>query len=92
VINNEANNVCPDCNNWQDKYGDHALTCKVSSGPIDKHNSIINAIFGQMKSANISCSSEEFNPMKDRSRERPGDIYYMADFDIFGQAFCKTLA
>jgi hypothetical protein len=38
-----------------------------------------------MKQANISCSSESFNP-QNPTRHRPGDIF-MADFDYFGDAY-----
>jgi hypothetical protein len=51
---------------------------------IDKHNSIVNGIFGHMKKANITCSSETFNPMND-TRQRAGDIY-MPEFDMYGDA------
>ena len=76
---------CPDCGKEQDKFGHHALSCKVASGSIDKHNSIVNGIYKQLKQASITCSSEAFNPMKD-NRERPGDIY-MPEFDVYGDAF-----
>jgi Reverse transcriptase (RNA-dependent DNA polymerase) len=76
---------CPDCGKDQDNYGHHALSCKVASGAIDKHNSIVNGIFGLLKKAHITCSSEAFNPMKD-NQERPGDIY-MPEFDVYGDAF-----
>ena len=76
---------CPDCGKNQDKYGHHALSCKVASGSIDKHNSIVNGIFKHLKQAFITCCSEAFNPMKD-NRERPGDIY-MPEFDVYGDAF-----
>ena len=76
---------CPDCGSLQDNFGHHALSCRVGSVSIDKHNSIVRAIFTQMKQAKISCSMEAFNPMND-SRQRPGDIH-MADFDSFGDAF-----
>ena len=76
---------CPDCGSLQDKFGHHALSCRVGSVSIDKHNSIVRAIYSQMKQARISCSMEAFNPMND-SRQRPGDIH-MADFDNYGDAF-----
>jgi hypothetical protein len=76
---------CPDCGMNQDNYGHHALSCKVASGSIDKHNSIVDGIFRRLKKAHITCSSEAFNPMKD-NRERPGDIY-MPAFDVYGDAF-----
>jgi hypothetical protein len=76
---------CPDCGSLQDKFGHHALSCRVGSVAIDKHNSIVRAIFSHMKQAKISCSMEAFNPMSD-SRQRPGDIH-MSDFDNFGDAF-----
>jgi hypothetical protein len=76
---------CPDCGKDQDRYGHHALSCKVASGSIDKHNSIVNGIFKQLKQASITCCSEAFNPMND-TRQRPGDIY-MPEFDVYGDAF-----
>jgi hypothetical protein len=76
---------CPDCGKNQDIYGDHATSCKNAAGVIDKHNSIVNSIFLTMKQANISCSSESFNP-QNPTRQRPGDIF-MADFDYFGDAY-----
>jgi hypothetical protein len=50
--------VCPDCGKDQDNYGDHALSCKTSSGSIDRHNSIVYGIFMQLKKAAIIVSSE----------------------------------
>jgi hypothetical protein len=76
---------CPDCGKFQDNFGHHALSCKKNTGAIEKHNSIVNSIFLQMKAAGISCCSEAFNPMKDCS-QRPGDIY-MPEFDVRGDAF-----
>lgn len=76
---------CPDCGKIQDNYGHHALSCRVASGSIDKHNSIVDNIFRRLKKAHITCSSEAYNPMKD-NRERPGDIY-MPAFDVYGDAF-----
>jgi hypothetical protein len=32
---------CPDCGKQQDKFGHHVMCCKVASGAIDKHNSIV---------------------------------------------------
>jgi hypothetical protein len=34
---------CPDCGKQEDKFDHHAMCCKVASGAIDKHNSIVNA-------------------------------------------------
>ena len=76
---------CPDCGKTMDKFGHHALSCRKASGAIEKHNSIVNSIFLQMKAAGINCCSEAFNPMKD-CRQRPGDIY-MPEFDVRGDAF-----
>ena len=77
--------TCLDCGKQQDNYGHHALSCRVASGAIDKHNSIVHNIFSQMKNAGITCSKEAFNPLKD-TRQRPGDIY-MPEFDIYGEAY-----
>jgi hypothetical protein len=76
---------CPDCNRIQDNFGHHAVSCKKAAGAIDKHNSIVNSIFIQMKSAGINCCSEAFNPLQ-INRQRPGDIY-MPEFDSLGDAF-----
>ena len=76
---------CPDCGTVQDNYGHHALSCKVASGAIYKHNSIVNNIFYEMKKASIPCSKEE-GDLRNNTRQRPGDIY-MTDFDIYGEAF-----
>ena len=32
---------CPDCGNLQDIHGAHALSCRVASGSIDQHDSIV---------------------------------------------------
>jgi hypothetical protein len=61
------------------------MCCKVASGAIDKHNSIVNAIYINMKKAKITCNVEAKNPMNNAS-QRPGDIY-MPEFDGFGDAF-----
>jgi hypothetical protein len=37
-----GNHNCPDCGKHQDNFGHHAMTGKVASGAIDKHNSIVN--------------------------------------------------
>jgi len=76
---------CPDCGNPQDRYGYHALSCKVASGAIDKHNSIVKGLYDFIKRNNISCSMEAFNPASD-SRERPGDIS-IPDFDVYGDGY-----
>jgi hypothetical protein len=44
-----------------DIYGEHASTCKTASGVIDKHNSIVNSLMVQMKSASMNCSTEAKN-------------------------------
>jgi hypothetical protein len=36
---------CPDCGISQDSYGHHALSCKVASGFIDKHDAIVDNIY-----------------------------------------------
>jgi hypothetical protein len=61
------------------------MTCKVASGAIDKHNSIVNAIFTNLKKARITCDMEVKNPMNN-TNQRPGDIY-MPEFDVHGDAF-----
>ena len=35
---------CPDCGKAQDRFRIHALSCKVASGAIDQHDSIVNGI------------------------------------------------
>ena len=80
-----SDNKCPDCGKLQDKFGHHALSCKVASGAIDKHNSIVAGISSFLKKANIIHRVEEPNPLK-RSRERPGDIF-MPCFDPYGDAY-----
>ena len=77
--------LCPDCLSTQDVFGHHALSCKKSSGFIDKHNAIVTTIFDTLKSAGVSCSKEAFNPMTD-DRQRPGDIH-IPDFDVYGEAY-----
>jgi hypothetical protein len=49
-----ASQRCPDCNTLMDIYGDHASTCRTASGVIDKHNSIVNSLMVQMKSASMN--------------------------------------
>ena len=76
---------CPDCGKNQDKFGHHALSCKVASGKIDRHNSIVEGISAQLKIAAINHRVEKSNPMSN-SRERPGDLY-MPEFDTYGEAY-----
>lgn len=76
---------CPDCGKIQDRFGHHALACKVASGAIDKHNSIVNWISLEMTRANIAHVKETGNPMSN-TRQRPGDIF-MNEFDIYGDAY-----
>jgi Reverse transcriptase (RNA-dependent DNA polymerase) len=76
---------CPDCHKMQDKFGHHAISCKVASGKIGQHNSIVEGISIQLRKASINHCVEEFNP-SNSSRQRPGDIY-MPDFDTYGDAF-----
>ena len=80
-----GNHKCPDCGKEQDNYGHHALSCKVGSTAIEKHNTIVDFIYTKMLRAGISCNKEACNPMND-TRQRPGDIY-MPEFDIYGEAF-----
>jgi hypothetical protein len=77
--------ICPDCGISQYSYGHHALSCKVASGFIDKHDAIVDNIYSQMSKASIPCSKEATNTMNE-TRQRPGDIY-MPDFDVYGDAF-----
>jgi hypothetical protein len=51
---------CPDCGRNQDNFGHHALSCNVASGSIDKHNSIVNGIFKQLKQASIQKLSTQW--------------------------------
>ncbi len=81
-----GNHNCPDCGTAQDNFGYHATSCKVASGAIDKHNSIVESIFLNMRSAAINCSKESVNIGDDSNRQRPGDVY-MPDFDIYGEAY-----
>jgi Reverse transcriptase (RNA-dependent DNA polymerase) len=76
---------CPDCHKIQDIFGYHALSCKVASGSIDKHDSIINAISGALTNANIPHTTEIGNPMN-KTKQRPGDIF-MNGFDNYGCAY-----
>lgn len=78
-------NTCPDCSKPQDKFGHHALSCKFSSGKIDRHDSIVEGISAQLRSASITHRTEKCNPMND-TRQRPGDIY-MPEFDVYGDAY-----
>lgn len=77
--------ACPDCKKPQDRFGHHALSCKVASGKIDQHNSIVDGISLHLKSAAINHHTEEKNPMKENN-QRPGDIY-LPTFDTYGDAF-----
>jgi hypothetical protein len=76
---------CPDCSKMMDVYGDHASTCKVSSGSIDKHNSIVRALHNVMVDAKINCSMEASAPGQ-KTKQRPGDIF-VPDFDGNGDAY-----
>ena len=46
---------CPSCGNLQDIHGAHALACRVASGSIDQHDSIVDGIFAQLKQARINA-------------------------------------
>ena len=72
---------CPSCGNLQDIHGAHALACRVASGSIDQHDSIVDGIFAQLKQACINCTKEGYE-----SQRRPGDIF-ISDFDVYGDAF-----
>ncbi len=76
---------CPDCGKVQDIFGHHALTCKVASGAIDKHNSLVNCISTVLKNAKIAHDMETGNP-NNKSKQRPGDIF-MHGFDNYGDAY-----
>lgn len=76
---------CPDCGKMQDKFGHHALSCKVASGKIDRHNSIVLGLSALLKKASINHRVESMNPMNN-TRQRPGDLY-MPEFDPYGEAF-----
>ena len=75
---------CPDCGNLQDIHGAHALACRVASGSIDQHDSIVDRIFAQLKQARINCTKEGYESPE--SQRRPGDIF-IPDFDVYGDAF-----
>ena len=68
-----------------DRYGDHAMTCKVSSGAIDKHNSLCEILLNDMKAAGVSCAGEQPS-LNQTSKERPADVY-VPNFDIYGEAY-----
>ena len=59
-----------------DKFGHHGLSCRVASGAIEKHNSIVDGIAEQLRKAHINFRLEESNPIKN-NRERPGDIFIL---------------
>ena len=56
---------CPDCGNLQDIHGAHALACRVASGSIDQHDSIVDRIFAQLKQARINCTKEGYESSDD---------------------------
>jgi hypothetical protein len=76
---------CPDCHKQQDKFGHHAISCKVASGKIGQHDSIVEGISSQLRKASINHRTEKSHPKND-TRQRPGDIY-MPEFDIYGEAY-----
>ena len=77
---------CPDCGKEMDKFGDHAMTCRVSSGTIHKHNSIRDVLLKELKSAGVTCSSEQPSLIPQANREVPGDLF-IPDFDVYGDAY-----
>ncbi len=76
---------CPDCDKLMDIHGHHALSCKVASGKIHQHNSVVEGLASFLQSASINFRVEDPNPANN-SQERPGDIF-IADFDNFGDAY-----
>ena len=65
---------CPDCYKEMDIYGDHAMTCKVSSGSIHKHDSIVEVIFDKLRKSGIPANLN-VGPAAQDNYDRPGDIH-----------------
>ena len=66
---------CNACNHMSDVWGAHVVKCNSSGALNYRHNHIRNALFKISKEAQFDCSLEEPN-LIDRSRERPGDVFY----------------
>ena len=68
-----------------DIYGDHAMVCPVSSNRIDKHDSIAEILFENLKKAGLSVCLNVGKPeLQDGSR--PGDIY-LSKFANLGESY-----
>jgi hypothetical protein len=77
---------CPDCDKEMDEFGDHAITCKVSSGAIQRHNCMRDVLYTALKKAGITCSSEQPAWPPQPNRQVPGDLY-IPEFDDYGHAY-----
>jgi hypothetical protein len=76
---------CPDCHKLMDVYGDHAMVCPVSSNRIDKHDSIAELLFENLKKAGLSVCLNVGKP-EQHDGSRPGDIY-LSKFDNLGESY-----
>ena len=81
----KENHDCPDCLKAMDCYGDHAMTCSVSSARIAKHNSMVDVLANSLKCVGVTnFSNVQF--ASSENREAPGDLF-VAGFDCFGDAY-----
>ena len=76
---------CPDCHKSMDIYGDHAMVCPVSSNRIDKHDSIAELLFENLKKAGLGVCLNVGKPDQN-DNTRPGDIY-LSKFDNLGESY-----
>jgi hypothetical protein len=62
---------CPACHSDQDKFGDHALSCRYEGDIIARHNTICESIYSFMKEGKMSVQREGTTAT---NNDRPGDI------------------
>ena len=81
----KKSHACPDCGVIMDKFGEHAMTCRVSSARIAKHNCLVDIIANTVKNCGITTSANK-HFMPSDNREMPG-VIFISDFDLLGDAY-----